>query len=435
VATQSPQAIEIFYSYAHEDEELRDKLVNHLASLKRQRVITEWHDRKISAGAEWAGEIDKHLDTAQIILLLISDAFMASDYCFDVEVKRAMERHTGGEAVVIPIILRPVDWEGTPFSKLQGLPTDAKPVTTWTDRDEAFLNIAKGIRKVVAKLRGEEDGDGDISLQSDSLREEELRKKLKRRRIILSSIVLLTVITLTAIYIVVPRASHEQIPPKEPARYVDVNGWNDTFTSRADNRPDEDKWAAPPEWSMPKTDGDTSLTVHGEGVGLLKMPVEGSSLYTFKAKLQLNILAVQGYAAWILRASPNKQDYYLFVFTFPTKDKRGARFEGFVYKDGVRQKPPLLIDNSDAMAYSEFHESDILFIEIEARENKFTHTFNLRPSSPDDPNFDPDGLAGRPQVKILTDPRNLYHYGQFGFRLLGKDDEMSVESVDIYHAE
>jgi tetratricopeptide (TPR) repeat protein len=142
-------SVEVFYSYAHEDEKLRDELVKHLANLRRQGVITEWYDRDISAGKEWEGEIKQHLDSARVILLLISPDFMNSDYSNDVEVKRAMERHEAGDARVIPIILRPVDWEGAPFSKLQALPTDAKPVTSWDDPDEAFLSVVKAIRKAL----------------------------------------------------------------------------------------------------------------------------------------------------------------------------------------------------------------------------------------------------------------------------------------------
>ncbi len=150
----------IFFAYAHEDEKLRDELQKHLSILERQGV-TSWHDRKIGAGKEWEGEIDMHLNTARVILLLISSDFTDSDYCWDVEVKRAMERHEAGEARVIPIILRPVDdWKSAPFGRLQALPTDAKPVTTWTNQDEAFLDVAQGIRAAVTELRAE-DNDSD----------------------------------------------------------------------------------------------------------------------------------------------------------------------------------------------------------------------------------------------------------------------------------
>lgn len=146
-------SIEVFYSYSHKDEELRNELENHLSILRQQGIIDNWHDRRIGAGREWEGEIDEHLDTASIVLLLISSNFLASDYCYDIEMNRAMEHHEATQARVIPVILRPVDWNGAPFSKLQALPKDAKPVTSWGNQDEAFLDIAKGIRAAAEEVR------------------------------------------------------------------------------------------------------------------------------------------------------------------------------------------------------------------------------------------------------------------------------------------
>lgn len=148
-----PKPLEVFYSYAHEDEALRDQLEKHLRILQRQNLISSWHDRKITPGREWEGKIDEHLESAHVILLLVSSDFIDSDYCYDVEMTRAMERHEAGEAKVIPIILRRVDWKGAPFEKLQALPTDAKPVASWDDIDDAFTNIAKGIRRAVEELQ------------------------------------------------------------------------------------------------------------------------------------------------------------------------------------------------------------------------------------------------------------------------------------------
>ncbi len=145
--------IRLFYSYSHKDEELRKELEDHLSLLRRQGVISGWHDRMIGAGEEWKGQLDKNLEEAQIILLLISPSFLASDYCYDIETKRALDRHDKGEATVIPILLRPVDWEGAPFARLQGLPIDLRPVTTWTNKDEAFKNIAQGIRRAIEGMR------------------------------------------------------------------------------------------------------------------------------------------------------------------------------------------------------------------------------------------------------------------------------------------
>jgi hypothetical protein len=139
------ERVSIFLSYSHRDEALRDQLASHLKVLNRQGIITEWHDLEIRAGSIWRSEISEYFDNADIILLLISSDYLASDYVFDIEMKRAITRHEAGEAVVIPIILRACDWSSTPFSKLQVFPKNGKPITSWQDIDEAFLDIAKGI--------------------------------------------------------------------------------------------------------------------------------------------------------------------------------------------------------------------------------------------------------------------------------------------------
>ncbi|WP_138502597.1 toll/interleukin-1 receptor domain-containing protein [Nostoc sp. PA-18-2419] len=144
--------VKVFFSYSHKDEALRDELATHLSMMKRQGIIEAWHDREISAGSEWANAIDDNLEVADIILLLVSANFLASDYCYDKEMTRAMERHETREARVIPVILKPTDWNGAPFGKLQALPKNAKPVTTWPDQDEAFVNVAQGIRRVVEDI-------------------------------------------------------------------------------------------------------------------------------------------------------------------------------------------------------------------------------------------------------------------------------------------
>jgi hypothetical protein len=149
----TPQPIEVFYIYAHQDQRLRKRLETHLSAMRQQGIITEWHDRKIVAGTDWKQSIDAHLTTAAVILLLVSPDFLTSDYCYGVEMQRALARHAAGDACVIPVILRPVDWQGTPFAHLQCVPTDAKPVTTWTNRDEAFRNVAMAIRTTIEQLR------------------------------------------------------------------------------------------------------------------------------------------------------------------------------------------------------------------------------------------------------------------------------------------
>ena len=172
------RAIKIFYCYAHEDKTLRDELEKHLTPLKRTGQITEWYDRDIQGGTDWESEIETHLTTANIILLLVSPDFIFSDYCYGVEMKKALDRHKAGQAHVIPIILRPVLWQETPIGVLQALPTDGEPVTLWPNRDKAFWDVVKGIHEVVRKLtikllRAEEE-------EARKVREEQARKTTVR---------------------------------------------------------------------------------------------------------------------------------------------------------------------------------------------------------------------------------------------------------------
>lgn len=143
--------LRVFKSYSHVDEDLRNELDKHLSVLRRQGIISSWDDRRIGPGEEIHGEISAHLESADIILLLVSADFLASDYCYDVEMERAMERHKQGTALVIPVILRPCDWQKAPFGSLMACPTDGKPVVNHTTHDEGFLQVAQAVRHVAAK--------------------------------------------------------------------------------------------------------------------------------------------------------------------------------------------------------------------------------------------------------------------------------------------
>jgi len=147
------RTLEVVFCYSHKDETLRDELEKHFSILNRSGIVSAWHDRRISGGTEWDPDIDEHLRKADIILLLVSADFIASDYCYDKEMKLAIERHERGEARVIPIILRDCDYIGAPFGKLQGFPKDMKPVKSWPSQDEALKDVAIGIRRVAEELR------------------------------------------------------------------------------------------------------------------------------------------------------------------------------------------------------------------------------------------------------------------------------------------
>jgi ABC-type branched-subunit amino acid transport system substrate-binding protein len=148
------KTLKVFLSYSHSDNAMRVKLEKYLSNLKRQKTIISWYDGEIGAGNDWDQEIDKQLSQANIVLLLISQDFIASDYCYNKEMMRSLERHRRGEACVIPIILRPAHWEVTPLRELQALPTGGKPITCWSNRDKAFLDVARGIQKIVDRLTG-----------------------------------------------------------------------------------------------------------------------------------------------------------------------------------------------------------------------------------------------------------------------------------------
>lgn len=153
VIYEKDRPLRIFYSYAHEDESLRASLEKHLTMLKRNGYIEQWHDRRITAGTNLLEKISSEIERANVILFLVSSSFVASEYCYQIEMKRALERHEKGEARVVPIIVRSVDWSDAPFAHLLSLPKDGYPVTSWANQDEAWTDVAKGIRKVIEEIR------------------------------------------------------------------------------------------------------------------------------------------------------------------------------------------------------------------------------------------------------------------------------------------
>lgn len=149
-------AASVFVFYAREDRRLRDKLSDHLGGLRTGGYISEWSDGQLVPGQEWAAETIRRLDEADIILLLVTSSFLGSEYIGRVELARALERHRRGEAIVIPVILKLADWQSAGLEGLQVLPKEGKAVSTWSDQDAAFLNIAQGLRRVVDKWRASE---------------------------------------------------------------------------------------------------------------------------------------------------------------------------------------------------------------------------------------------------------------------------------------
>jgi hypothetical protein len=154
------EPIKVFLSYSHKDEELRQELISHLSGLQHQGLIEPWHDRNISAGSEWADQIDQNLEQADIILFLVSADFINSRYRYSIEMKRALERHRAKTACTIPVIIRDCDWKSTDLHQLNGIPRDNRHVTGWGDkfaRDSAWRQVSEEIGKVARQIWAERD--------------------------------------------------------------------------------------------------------------------------------------------------------------------------------------------------------------------------------------------------------------------------------------
>ncbi len=144
--------VKVFISYAHADEKHCNDLKDHLSVLLYNKDIEIWYDRHLIPGETWDETIREKLQTADLILLLVSVNMLKSRYILEVELEKALQQRAAGTSIVIPIILKPCDWQDTPFSKFQGLPKDAKPISTWSSKDEAYVDVVKGIRSAIKSL-------------------------------------------------------------------------------------------------------------------------------------------------------------------------------------------------------------------------------------------------------------------------------------------
>ncbi|TDO13932.1 toll/interleukin-1 receptor domain-containing protein [Halomonas ventosae] len=159
----------LVFSYSHTDEELRNELEKHLSPLKRMGKIDAWHDRRIVPGEEFEGQINKNFLEADIVLLLISSDFIDSDYCFQVEMERALQRHDRGEAVVIPVILRPCAWHQLPFGKLLAATKDGKPVVQFPSYDEGFVQVVDSVSRALDKVGAQPDERNPLGTEASNI--------------------------------------------------------------------------------------------------------------------------------------------------------------------------------------------------------------------------------------------------------------------------
>jgi hypothetical protein len=153
-------ACKIFMSYSHADEWLKDELVAHFAALKRNGLVDVWHDRRIPAGRILHDEIDANLQSSHLFLFLISTDFIDSDYCFHKEYQEAVKRRQAGEAEIVPIIIRPCDWDVGGLRRFNALPKDGVPVTSGADaksekqtRDPKWLEVIYGLKAVLENVK------------------------------------------------------------------------------------------------------------------------------------------------------------------------------------------------------------------------------------------------------------------------------------------
>lgn len=140
-----------FISYSHKDAHYFEKLEIHLAQIRRENLITEWSDHKISAGANLDKEISTALYESQLFISLVSPDYIASQYCYEKEFGAALKLQEEGKMTIVPIIVEPCDWKSTPMKDIKALPEDGKPVSEWTNSNNAFAKIAVEIRKLLAQ--------------------------------------------------------------------------------------------------------------------------------------------------------------------------------------------------------------------------------------------------------------------------------------------
>ena len=152
VAAPGSSALKVFISYSHADEMLKAELIKHLEPLRKLGIIETWHDRMLKAGEDWNKQISGNLEVADLIILMVSIDFINSAYCYDVELEKALERHSSGEALVIPVIARSCMWKTTPFASIQAVPKDGRPIALFQDRDDALTSVAESIREAAEAL-------------------------------------------------------------------------------------------------------------------------------------------------------------------------------------------------------------------------------------------------------------------------------------------
>lgn len=148
-----PHALSLFISYSHKDERYRDELRGALTAYERKNELIVWDDTRIEPGQKWEAEILEKLERADIIVFLLSNDFILSDYCMQKEMQLALGRDAAGECAIIPIVVRSCRFDMLEVGKTQAILPKAKPIKQHKDRDAAWLEVTKQLDRVIARLK------------------------------------------------------------------------------------------------------------------------------------------------------------------------------------------------------------------------------------------------------------------------------------------
>ena len=445
----------VFVSYSHANSGERDRLLNHLRTLENVGLCKFWFDKRaIGPGRKWRPEIEAALAGANMALLIITAEFLGSKFIKEEEVPRILERNRDEGLVVYPILTKPCHWKShTWLCEIQMRPECGEPVCrdNGLHFDDEMAAITEEIERII---KGEKPVPVPPPLPIPVpppppekwwhalLRYLSRLRQWKRE----AGYALLSLVAVAAvIYALTPptgsvvtnntnnanTTNANASGKKEPKLFIGPWGGN-IRTSAAVS----EKWDVPPEWMfapLPVTKKQ-GLIVKGEGVGLMKLPEQDQSLNNYTVTFELSVVGGQRSASWLLHAQ-SKNTYYKFVMTFPVNGE-GAKLLGDLYVNG-RHEHKLDPEKSITLPFTkDFQEGDELYIIIEVKDYKFTHSINVTSveqiANDINPGYRLDPSKINPKdtyVRSYFDPAKRLDHGLFGFK--ADADEIRVKSLDI----
>ena len=171
------QGIRVFCSYSHEDKQYLSDLKKHVTELERQKLISVWTDQEIIPGGQFEKEIAENLDSCDLFICLVSSSFLASRYCIEKELQKALDRHADGTIKILPIIVRPSDWLNSELKDLKAVPTDGKAISTWQNTDSAYLDVVSSVYVILQHLKSDLGARSPVSIEVDKPTEYQFKLK------------------------------------------------------------------------------------------------------------------------------------------------------------------------------------------------------------------------------------------------------------------